>query len=255
MAKLSRAAQLAVALGVAVVIAALVWRHRDTREYGIFDKIFGGIKAAASVVVGGAVSAYNGAVQGGKVGLAAASNGGPAPTLPPTPMPTHSPPPPLGNDVRVTPSELQKFVNRVVSLRPAAKLGCADSKLSTAWCAAGTNYVDLWAGAPRWILLLRPGTTDLFYLLPENRAGCEDALSVKSECAASGVDLWRDRGGNQQWRFRPVPGKPDTFYIESAAQSRGACNRFLSVRADCGDKTVDMWNAPGQNQEWRLELA
>ncbi len=150
--------------------------------------------------------------------------------------------------------ELRKFVNKFVYIRSAAKLHCADNKMSAPWCLSNANYVDLWVDGPRWIIELKQGT-DLFSLTPEKRTTCNNKLSVKSECQFSEIDLWNETGGNQLWRFRPVPGKTDTFYIESAAGTRAGCNRFLSVRPECGDHTVDMWNEQGKNQEWVLQLA
>lgn len=231
-----------------LAIGVFVAWSRSRREDGFFDKIgtfFGNVgktAVAAGKQIGSAtVQAYTGS---------------PSPSVPP-PMSMHPPPPPLQPGVRVTPEEMRKFTNRSVWITPAYKQHCPDRALSTAWCAAGTNYIDLWKTYPdgvKWIVLLVPNTTDLFYLLPENRADCEDAMSVKSECASSTVDMWRARGGNQMWRFHPVQGKPDTFYIEAAAQSRTGCNRFLSVRSSCDDRSVDLWNSTGQNQEWKLDL-
>ena len=113
------------------------------------------------------------------------------------------------------------------------------------------STVDLWSGAggnQEW--RLSDAGDGYFYF----QTSCGAYLSYSDDCTSRVVDLWPNAGKNQ--KFQLVKGDNTAFewYLEAVGRS-GCDYKWMSFPVQCsidGPDVVDLWNAAGTDQRFRL---
>lgn len=88
-----------------------------------------------------------------------------------------------------------------------------------------------------------------YFIKASGRAGCEPYLAAPSRNPIDAPKLSNFVPDHQQWRFTPVPGTSNIYYISPVGEG---CSSYLSFQACGGSNAVDLWGAAGSNQQWQL---